>query len=142
MAFNGPIIVVEDDRDEHDLIKACIQDAGYLNEVRWFQNGREAIDYLCTTAEQPFIIFADIRMPVMNGLELLSRINKDEALRRKAIPFVFLTVAVSTALVNEAYRLAAQGFFVKKGNYTGLKDLLALILNYWKQGCHPNTYGE
>ena len=139
MAFNGPVIIVEDDHDEHDLIKACIADAGYRNEVRWFKNGRETIDYLSVTDEQPAIILSDIQMPVMNGLELLSRINKDELLHNKAIPFVFLTVAVSTDLVAEAYDLMAQGFFVKKSNYTGLKEQLALILDYWRQGSHPNN---
>lgn len=139
MSIEGPIVIVEDDAVEYDQIKAAITDVGYTNETRWFKNGSEALEYLLTTPEKPFLILADMLMPVMNGLELLSRINKDPYLHKKAIPFVFLTVGNSPHLVEEAYDLSTQGYFLKPHNYDKLKDQMKCILNYWYYAKHPNN---
>ena len=138
MSLAGPIMVVEDDRDDFDLIKNCIEEIGFNNRVDWYKNGKEALQYLQTTTEQPFIIIADIQMPVMNGLELLKRIYHDDRLRQKAIPFVFLTVVVSHTIIREAYDLMVQGFYEKAPSYKDFKAQLALILHYWTNCLHPN----
>lgn len=136
---NGPIIIVEDDLEEQDVIKACINDAGFKNELRLFRNGRQVLDYLYATPEQPFIILADIQMPVVNGLELLKTINTDPYLHEKAIPFIFFTIAASGYLVKEAYALFTQGFFVKANHYAGRQMQVSCILTYWKHSKHPNN---
>ena len=131
-------MLVEDDRDDFDLIKNCIEELGFDNRVDWYRNGKEALAYLKVTQEQPFIIIADIQMPLMNGLELLKHIYEDEYLRKKSIPFVFLTVVVSRNIVREAYDLMVQGFYQKARNYKDLTQQLNLILNYWMHSLHPN----
>jgi CheY-like chemotaxis protein len=138
MAVKGPIMLVEDDRDDFDLIKNCIEELGFDNRVDWYRNGKEALAYLKVTEEQPFIIIADIQMPMMNGLELLKHIYEDDYLRKKSIPFVFLTVVVSRNIVREAYDLMVQGFYQKARNYKDLTRQLGLILNYWTHSLHPN----
>ncbi len=52
-------------------------------------------------------------MPIMNGLELRRHIQENEGLRKKSIPFVFLSTAARPKEVEEAYNLTVQGFFVK-----------------------------
>ncbi|MDR6193329.1 response regulator [Siphonobacter sp. SORGH_AS_0500] len=140
MSLKGPIISVEDDEDDQYLIKDVLRELGVSNEVLFFSHGKEALDYLLTTPEQPFLILCDVNMPMMNGLELHSQIFHSEFLRRKAIPFVFLTTAANKKLVNEAYEQSVQGFYQKASSFEGFKRQLQYIIEYWKGCMHPNSF--
>ena len=102
------------------------------NELLYFGNGQEALYYLATTQEQPFLILCDVNMPIMNGSELRRQINADKVLRQKSTPFIFLTTAANTQLVQEAYDNTVQGFFKKAPDYAGLEKQLerALLHGY------------
>src|SRR3954470_18208468 len=113
MPKKGPIILIEDDVDDQELISEAIRSLAYQNEIKSFDNGQEALEYLATTSDKPFLIFCDVNMPVMNGLELRKHINDDEYLRNKSIPFVFLSTSDDKDPVRKAYALASQGFFKK-----------------------------
>ena len=139
MSKNGPIVLVEDDVDDQELITEVIGKLGFSNTVKIFINGREALDYLQLTSEQPFIIFCDVNMPVMNGLELRQQINEDESLRRKSIPFVFLTTASDKRPIQKAYELNVQGFFTKPHDINELQSIMQCTLKYWQWCLHPNT---
>ena len=139
MSLKGPIISIEDDEDDQYLIGRIVEALDLPNEVRFFPNGQEALSYLETTTEQPFVILCDINMPIMNGLELRKRINKSEYLKRKAIPFVFLTTAANRELVNMAYDETVQGFFRKSTDYAGFREQIELIIKYWQSCLHPNS---
>jgi CheY-like chemotaxis protein len=139
MNIRRPIIIVDDDPADYDVIRSCISDLSPLSETRWFRNGQEALDYLLRTEEQPFIILADIMMPVLNGLELLQRINADPFLVEKSIPFVFLTKVLSPKIVREAYQMHTQGFFEKPDSYERLQTLIDCVLGYWSHAKHPNN---
>lgn len=138
MALQGPIISVEDDEDDQHLIELAVQTLQITNSVRFFPNGQEALDYLETTTEKPLLILCDINMPVMNGLELRKRINENEWLRRKSIPFIFLTTAASPEIVQIAYDEAVQGFYKKATSFDGFSEQIRLIVDYWKSCLHPN----
>ena len=71
MSLVGPILIVEDDPDDQLLIRDILEEMALPNSLRYFPNGSEAIAYLQTTQEQPFLILCDINMPVMNGLEMI-----------------------------------------------------------------------
>lgn len=139
MSKRGPIIIVEDDEDERDIILLAFQNLGVRNEVKFFDNGRLVLDYLTATTESPFIILCDINLPVMNGFELRSTIDKNETLRRKSIPFVFLSTHSNPQSVEMAYELTVQGFFVKENTMKAIEDLLKLVLDYWSVCKHPNN---
>jgi CheY-like chemotaxis protein len=139
MTRHGPIVIVDDDPSDYDVMRSCITDLKLNNETRWFKNGQEALDYLLSTQEQPFIILADIMMPLLNGLELLKRINENAFLTEKAIPFVYITKAMSRTIVQEAYRLHTQGFFEKPDSYERLRELIHCIVSYWCFAKHPNN---
>ncbi len=79
-------------------------------------------------------------MQGMNGLEFRDAINADDYLRKKAIPFVFLTGAVSQDIVDIAYDLTVQGFIPKPKVYGELKALLGKIIGYWGTCLHPNSF--
>lgn len=139
MSLKGPIISVEDDEDDQFLIKEAVQTLAFPNEIHFFSNGQLALNYLETTTEQPFIILCDINMPVMNGLELRERINESEYLRKKAIPFVFLTTAANARIIETAYAELVQGFYKKASKYADLQEQIRLIVTYWQQCLHPNN---
>lgn len=139
MALQGPVIVIEDDSNDADVIAAAIQDLKIPNALLHFGSGPEALEYLMTTNDKPLVILSDIRMPGMDGLSLLRRIQATEFLRRKAIPFVFFTGIANRRLIDEAYDIGVQGFFKKADNYIGLRDQIYAILAYWTRCLHPNT---
>ena len=141
MSKNGNILIVEDDIDDKELLEDLILDLGIANNIIWKPNGAEAFTYLCTTTVPMFIIFSDINMPIMNGLELKRKIDADPELRRKSIPFIFYSTAASRDAVDEAYtELTIQGFFTKGNDCTKMKSVVNNIIEYWKDCVHPNTY--
>ena len=140
MAKSGPIIVVEDDNDDKGILKDILKELNIDNKLVWFTKADEAFNYLQTTPEQPFIIFSDVNLPGQNGIEFKRRIDSDEKLRRKSIPFVFYSTSVEQRAVNEAYtKMTVQGFFKKSDSYGEIRNNIKLILDYWMICKHPNT---
>lgn len=140
MPKSGPIVFIEDDIDDQELFSEAIDQLKISNKIRFFDNGQEALSYLLTTSEQPFIIFCDINMPVLNGIELRNEMNNDEYLKGKSIPFIFLTTAANKEVVEEAYYMSVQGFFQKPQNFPEIKSILQEVINYWQKCQHPNSF--
>ncbi|MBC3787641.1 response regulator [Spirosoma utsteinense] len=138
MSLKGPIISIEDDEDDQYLIEQTIKELDIPNEIRFFLNGKEALTYLETTEEKPFLILCDVNMPVMNGLELRHHINDSVYLRQKSIPFIYLTTAANPQLIQAAYDATVQGFYKKASNYVGMREQIRLIVEYWQSCLHPN----
>lgn len=140
MAKAGPIIIIEDDVDDRELIKEAIKEAGAENELIFYDNGPDAIDFLRTTEQQPFIIICDVNLPRQNGIDFKRDIDSNEYLRQKSIPFIFYTTYVSQYAVNEAYKnLTVQGFFQKSDTYDEFKNIIRVMLEYWSLCKHPNN---
>jgi CheY-like chemotaxis protein len=85
----GPIIIVEDDRDDRFIIAEVLKELNIPNKTLWFSKCMEAFDYLKSNDDQPFIIICDINLPEVNGIEFKRQVDSDPELRRKSIPFVF-----------------------------------------------------
>lgn len=134
-----PIIVVDDDLDDCELIQSAFSDIGIANEIIFFANGAEALAYLKSTQEPTFLIFSDVNMPCMNGLQLKEEINKDSYLRRFSIPFVFLSTSNTAREVEAAYDLLAQGYFKKPNSYKEIKAILKMVTDYWNTCKHPKS---
>jgi len=140
MSKTGPIILVEDDPDDHNIFEEALTDIRVANKLRWFINPIEAFSYLISTEEQPFLIFCDINLPKQNGLDFKKRIDEDKYLRQKSIPFIFYSTAANQETINQAYlELTVQGFFQKKHKYDDIKKMLRLIIDYWSVCKHPNS---
>ncbi|HEX6223760.1 MAG TPA: response regulator [Chryseolinea sp.] len=137
--ITDPIVVVEDDADDQYFIKTICEKLGIPGDILFFDDGKKALDYLLTTQRKTFIILCDINMPIMNGLELRRHIQENEGLRKKSIPFVFLSTAARPKEVEEAYNLTVQGFFVKASQLSDMEKTLELILEYWLKCKHPNA---
>ena len=140
LSSRDPIVIVDDDTDDHFIFKEIAQKLKLANEVKYFRSGHEVLHYLRTTTDRPFIIFCDINMPQMDGLALRREINGEEYLRKKSIPFVFFTTTASEQQIKEAYDLTVQGFFIKESSFIETEKTFRLILDYWERCKHPNSF--
>ncbi|HZI00947.1 MAG TPA: response regulator, partial [Flavisolibacter sp.] len=106
----GPIVIIEDDLDDQEMYTEAIKAIGIPNEIRLFNGATEALDYLASTEEQPFLILSDINMPGMSGLELKRILEDDPYLASKGMPFVFISTNASNVTVRHAHALSVQGY--------------------------------
>jgi CheY-like chemotaxis protein len=138
MNRKGPIIFIEDDLDDQQIFQDIFDALEYENEIIFFSEGEAALDYLNKNEVEPFIIFSDINMPKLSGLELRNKIHENENLRIKTIPYLFFSTSAEQQHVVDAYSKSIQGFFIKPSNYNEIEDLLKSIIDYWKKCVSPN----
>lgn len=136
----GPIIVIEDDRDDQEVLDEIFKKLNYSNEVIFFSDGYKALDYITQTNVQPFLILSDINMPKLDGFELRRKIHNNEELRIRCIPYLFFTSGADRKAVTDAYSMSAQGFFIKPNRMTDLENTIRKIIEYWLECYAPNQY--
>lgn len=139
MNKKGAIIVVEDDPDDQAMFSVVFKELNYKNEIIFFNDGQEALTYLTAESSEPFIVFSDINMPKLNGIELRKKIHENENIRIKTIPYLFFTTSAEQSAVIDAYSKSIQGFFVKPTSFQDLRELIKVIVEYW-QRCESPHY--
>ena len=138
MNKDGAIVIVEDDTDDQEMFSEVFKELNYKNEIVFFNDGQEALNYLTAKTSEPFIVFSDINMPKLNGMELRTQIHENEDIRLKTIPYLFFTTSAEQEAVIDAYSKSIQGFFVKPSGFEDLKELIQIIVEYWKKCISPN----
>ena len=133
MNKTGPIVIIEDDQEDQEILQMAFDDLQLGNEILFFSDGENAYAHLTTTAVEPFLIFSDINMPKLNGFELRERIQQNEEARIKAVPFLFFTTASDPIHVIDAYSKSIQGFFIKPFDFNELKITIKSITDYWQR---------
>jgi CheY-like chemotaxis protein len=113
-----PILLVEDNANDVELTLAALAESHLANEVIVCRDGVEAVDYLTRDgafkgrpAGNPAVILLDLKLPRMDGLEVLQRIKSDDAFR--TIPTVMLTSSREERDLMRSYRLGVNGYVVK-----------------------------
>src|SRR5688500_604595 len=140
MAANGPILYIDNNVANGKLFTEVMQVLAVPNEIIIFETCKPAMDYLCTTKDQPFIIVCDLVFPLQSGLDFKKDIDDNPFLRRKSIPFIFYSIIIDQAAVNTAYtNLSTQGYFQKPLTFDDTKVLWQAIITYWKNCYHPNS---
>jgi len=134
----GPIIIIEDDLDDQEIFNEVFLSLNYPNEIIFFSDGEQALHYLTETNTEPFIIFSDINMPRLSGMELRNKIHENEDLRIKSIPYLFFSTSAEQSYIMDAYSKSIQGFFVKPSEYSDIKDTIRVIVEYWMRCVSPN----
>ena len=115
------ILIVDDSAAIRKILQRVLVQADVpLGKVREAGDGREALELL--KAEKPGLILSDINMPVMDGLELLSKIKADAELR--SVPIVMVTTEGSQARVLQALELGAAGYVRKPFTAEQIKEKL------------------
>jgi CheY-like chemotaxis protein len=134
----GPIIIIDDDLDGHFLFKEAITSLGIPNELRFFDNGLAAYDYLCTCDERPSLIICDLNMPLSSGIDFKAQVFHNPGIRVKQIPFLFFTSNITPRDLEYIYESVVQGIFIKEVDYKKFKDNLKLVIDYWAT-CVPGN---
>ena len=135
----GPVVIVDADSRSREFYSQVIQTIDVQNDIRFFEDGRQLLDYLYTTSEKPFIVLSETSLPVMSGLELKEIINNDKYLREKAIPFIFITSDTGAATIRKAHQLNVQGYFEKPHDLIYVELLMVRIFEYWELCKHINN---
>ena len=128
MNKRGPIIIIEDDLDDQQFLAEAFEQLQYPNEIIFFGDGEQALNYLTATTVEPFIIFSDINMPKLNGIELRAKVHENEDLRMKSIPYLFFSTTAEQKHVIDAYSKSVQGFFVKPSDFGKMKEMIKNIV--------------
>ena len=133
------ILLVEDNLDHVELILKVLQENNILNEVHVVSDGEEALEFLYQggkhmEAPRPGLILLDIKLPRVDGIEVLRRIKADPAL--KSIPVVVLTTSMGEREMMESYNLGANSYIVKPVDFGRFLEATKHISGYW---CVWNT---
>ncbi len=140
MNKTGPIIIIEDDLEDQEILEEIFRKLNYKNQVVFFTDGEKALEYMNQTDIQPFLILSDVNMPRINGFELRSKIFTNELLQTKCIPYLFFTTGGDKKSVLAAYALSVQGFFIKPSSVDGLESTIKKIVEYWQECIAPSYY--
>ena len=140
MTVSGPIVNIDDDEDDHEIIRAICDKLGLTRFLKCFREGEEALAYLQVARENPCIILCDVNMPRITGFELRKAINANNVLREKSVPFIFYSTAAELSHVREAYNMTVQGFFLKGSSFEEAERTFRVILDYWCLCKHPNSF--
>ena len=146
---NRVILLVEDNPDDEDLALRAFQRGDVPNPVAVVRDGVEALDYLYATGSHagrdasvmPAVVLLDLKLPRMNGLDVLRRIRADA--RTQCLPVVILTSSHEDQDVMESYRLGANSYVRKPVDFTQFADAIRqmgrywLLINYAPQVCAP-----
>ncbi len=135
----GPIVIIEDDMDDQDILIDIFKELNYDNEIVFFGDSIQALEYLTNTEIEPFLVLSDINMPKLNGMELREKIHNNEDLRLKSIPYLFFSTSAEQKHVIDAYSRSIQGFFVKPNSYEKIKSTIVKIVEYWQE-CESPKY--
>ncbi len=134
---NGPILIVDDDKDDWEFLQDAWQDLEFENPLLFFSSGQHVLDYMKSGKASPFLILCDVNIPGIDGFELKKRLSEDPSTRYKSIPFVFWSTAVSKSQIQKAYDLGGHGFFLKENSLPEIKNSLAEMVKYWLKSIVP-----
>jgi CheY-like chemotaxis protein len=122
----GKILLIDDDDDDQLIFKDALKEIHFTSDCLIANNGLEALAVLANEDDNPAIIFLDLNMPLMNGVEFLIHIKKEKAFAD--IPVVIFSTSNNPADKAQMLRLGAKLFITKTSNFKLLIDKLAELL--------------
>lgn len=131
------ILLVEDNADDEELTLRALTKSNILNPVTVVRDGVEALDYLfCRGAhasrdvrEQPQVVLLDLKLPKLDGLEVLKAVRNDP--RTKRIPVVILTSSAEEQDILTGYELGANSYIRKPVDFTQFVEAVRQLGLYW-----------
>ena len=131
------ILLIEDNPNDADLTLRALKKQNLTNQIYHVKDGAEALDFLFATGkfkgrnleEMPRMILLDLKLPKVDGLDVLKKIKSDE--RTKKIPTVILTSSQEERDVAESYKIGANSYVVKPVDFENFVDCVAKMGLYW-----------
>lgn len=137
MATMNTILLVEDNPDDEELTVRALKKKQIANDMVVARDGAEALDYLFGTGtfagrnlnEMPAVILLDLKLPKIDGLEVLHRIREDN--RTRTLPVVILTSSSEEEDVMRGYSLGANSYVRKPVNFDEFAEAVGQLGLYW-----------
>ena len=130
------ILLVEDSSADAEMTLRTLKKRGIANTVEWVRNGVEALDFLfCENAYagrpsgHPRMVLLDLKMPLMDGLQVLERMKSDP--RTRTIPVVMMTSSREEGDLLASYQLGVNSYVVKPVDFDDFADMVSQVGMYW-----------
>jgi len=131
------ILLVEDNPQDIELTLRTLKKKNIANRIQIVKDGAEALEYIFATGayadrdimERPKLILLDLKLPKVNGLEVLQKIKTDE--RTKVIPVVVLTSSKEEQDIIESYRLGVNSYITKPVDFEKFSQVIENTGLYW-----------
>ncbi|HZE99057.1 MAG TPA: response regulator [Planctomycetota bacterium] len=131
------VLLVEDNPNDQELTLRALKRKNLCNRIHVVGDGAEALDFLFgkgqyagrTTADLPKVVLLDIKLPKINGIEVLQKVKADPVLR--TLPIVMLTSSKEGPDVQECYRLGANSYIVKPVDFDKFTEAVVNLGFYW-----------
>jgi CheY-like chemotaxis protein len=136
------ILVVEDNPDHTELIRRALAEHSTRLALRAVRDGEAALDYLwrrgayrdAASSPRPHLILLDLRLPKLDGFQVMHEIKKSGDLRR--IPLVVLTTSAADGDMRKAYAEHANSYLVKPVDFQKFVELMGWVEKYWLEQNH------
>ena len=142
MAEQKPILLVEDNANDIELTLAALAETRLADEVVVVRDGADALDYLrrqgsfaARTAGNPAVVLLDLKLPKIDGLQVLEQVKSDPALRR--MPVVMLTSSREEQDLVRSYSLGVNAYVVKPVEFGSFVDAIKELGLFWAVINHP-----
>ena len=136
MAVLRRILLAEDSENDIELTLAALAEHGLVNQVDVARDGEEALDYLYRrgayagrTPGNPIVLLVDLKMPKVDGLEVLRQVKSDPAL--KGIPVVMLTSSREEGDLLRSYELGVNAYVVKPVEFSDFVGAVSRLGGFW-----------
>jgi CheY-like chemotaxis protein len=123
------ILLVEDNPNDAELAQRALRKTNLDARLALARDGAEALDYLLSDRPRPKVIFLDLKLPKIDGLEVLRRARADD--RARGIPVVVLTSSQEERDIAECYRLGVNSYVVKPVEFDKFYKAVADLATYW-----------
>ncbi len=130
------ILLVEDNRTDAELTIRALKKNNLANNLVWLKDGVEALDFVFCTGNYagrdnslPKMILLDLKLPKVDGIEVLSRLKSDA--RTKMIPVVMVTSSAEERDIVESYKLGVNSYLVKPVDFNQFIEVVSQAGMYW-----------
>lgn len=131
------ILLVEDNPNDAELALRALKKSNLTNKVHWVKDGQQALDFVFgrgeyngrTLQEGPRVVFLDIKLPKVDGIEVLRQLKNDQ--KTRALPVVIMTSSREDRDIVESYKLGVNSYVVKPVDFDQFAKAVTEMGFYW-----------
>ncbi|HEX4328227.1 MAG TPA: response regulator [Burkholderiales bacterium] len=129
------ILLAEDSASDAEMALRALKKSNLANSVTWVRDGVEALEFIFGTGKfsgrsgNPKLVMLDIKMPRVDGIEVLRQMRADE--RTRLIPAVILTSSAEERDIMESYKLGVNSYIVKPVDFSQFAQVVVQVGLYW-----------